>query len=200
MRTKANTKRLEQIIAIAILGAVGFIIYMFDFPLPGFQPFLKIDFSEIPALLAAITFGPWAGVSVEAIKNIAHYIQTGSEAGLPIGEITNFLAGSVLVYTAAIIYHKYKNLKGLIRGLLVGSILMVIFMGIANYFVIYPLYAYLLGWPISTAIKFNFAMYAIVPFNIIKGTIIMILMIPLYQKLKGFIENKAKSHHIVSSR
>ncbi len=198
MSQRTETKRLEKMIAIAILGAVGFIIYMLDFPLPFFPPYLKVDFSEIPALLAALTFGPFAGVWVEAIKNIAHYIQTGSEVGFPIGEMTNFLAGSILVYTTAIIYRKRAHLQGLIYGLLLGTLFMVVFMAIANYFVIYPVYAYLLGWPVSTAIKFNFAVFAIVPFNMVKGTIILILMIPLYQKLKGFIASKSKSHQMHS--
>lgn len=191
-----RAKQLEKTVAIAILGATAFIIMMFEFPLPLLPPYLKVDFSEIPALLAALTFGPWSGVMVQAIKNIAHYVQTGSEAGFPVGEMTNFLAGSILVYFTAIIYRKRNNLKGLVYGLLLGIVLMVIFMGIANYFVIYPIYAYLLGWPITTAIKFNFAFYAIVPFNMIKGTLIMILMIPLYLKLKGFIDSKAKSQQM----
>lgn len=196
MSQKTKSLRLEKMIAIAILGAISFIISLLDFPLPGFQPFLKIDFSEIPALLAALTFGPLAGVGVEAIKNIAHYVQTGSEVGFPIGEMTNFLAGSVLVYTAAVVYRKRQSIKGLIQGLLLGIVFMVLFMAVANYFVIYPVYAYLLGWPITTAIKFNFAVYAIIPFNIIKGVLILTLMLPIYQKLKGFIDSKVQAQHV----
>lgn len=198
MNQSSSTRRLEKLIAIAILGAVGFIIFMFDFPLPGFQPFLKVDFSDIPALLAALTYGPLAGVGVEAIKNIAHYVQTGSEAGFPIGELTNFLAGSVLVCITAVIHRKNPTLKGLVYGLLLGTLFMVLFMALANYFVIYPVYALLMGWPISTAIKFNFAVFAIIPFNIVKGMIIIILMLPIYQKLKGFIMSKAKNQAIRS--
>lgn len=198
MSQRTGTKRLEKLIAIAILGAVGFIVMMIEFPLPLFPPYLKVDFSDIPALLAALTFGPFAGVWVEAIKNIAHYVQTGSEAGFPVGEMTNFLAGSLMVYTTAIIYRKRNHLKGLVYGLLLGTLFMVIFMAIANYFVIYPVYAYLLGWPISTTIKLNFALFAILPFNTIKGILIIILMIPLYQKLKGFIAGKSKTHQLNS--
>jgi len=199
MSKTKESKRLERMITIAILGAVAFIIMMLDFPLPLLPPFLKMDFSEIPALLAALIFGPVAGVWVEGIKNIAHYVQSGSEAGFPIGEATNFLAGSILVYTTAVIYRRLANLKGLLYGLLVGALLMVIFMAIANYFVIYPVYAYLLGWPITTEIKFNFAFFAIVPFNIIKALILILLMLPLYQRLKGFIKSKSQANAIQAS-
>lgn len=188
MSQNTGAQRLEKMIAIAIMGAVGFILYLLDFPLPLFPPFLKVDFSEIPAILAAITFGPIAGIWVEAIKNIIHFM-TGGE---PIGVMANFVAGSILVSVAAVIYRKRTHIKGLVTGLIIGSLSMVVFMAIANFFVIYPLYV---GWSTPIAEKLSFII-VVIPFNMVKGVLIMALMIPLYLKLKGFIESKAKSHQI----
>ena len=54
-------------------SSIAYLLMMLDFPFPGLPPFLKIDFSDVPALIAAIIFGPVAGIIVEAIKNILHY-------------------------------------------------------------------------------------------------------------------------------
>lgn len=187
-----NQSKLLQPVTVAILGAVGFIMQFFDFPLPIFPSFLKIDFSEIPALVAALIFGPFAGVWVEGIKNVIHYVVTGSEVGFPVGELANFIAGSILVYTAAVIYRKYLTLQGLIYGIGLGTLLMAAVMSVANYFVLFPLYDYLANGAYSSFLdKFVYSVYMIGPFNMIKGAMVLILMIPLYQKLKSFINSKS---------
>ena len=62
-----------QMVSVAMLSSIAYLLMMLDFPFPGLPPFLKIDFSDVPALIAAIIFSPIAGVIVEAIKNILHY-------------------------------------------------------------------------------------------------------------------------------
>ena len=44
-----------------MLSSIAYLLMMLDFPFPGLPPFLKIDFSDVPALIAAIIFGPIAG-------------------------------------------------------------------------------------------------------------------------------------------
>ena len=58
--------------------------------------FLKFDFGEIPAVLAVMTLGPVAGIAVELIKNILHWLLSGSPTGVPVGEIANFTTGFYL--------------------------------------------------------------------------------------------------------
>ena len=61
-----------QMVSVAMLSSIAYLLMMLDFPFPGLPPFLKIDFSDVPALIAAIIFSPIAGVIVEAIKNILY--------------------------------------------------------------------------------------------------------------------------------
>ena len=101
-----KTNRTFLVISTAMLSTVAYLLMMFDFPLPGFPAFLKIDFSEIPVLLGAIVFGPVAAIIIEALKNLIYYAIQGSMTGVPIGELANFIAGLLLVLPAALIARK----------------------------------------------------------------------------------------------
>jgi len=50
-----------------ILSAAAIALMYLEISLPLFPAFLKFDFSEIPALLAAFSMGPFAGIMVEGI-------------------------------------------------------------------------------------------------------------------------------------
>ena len=58
-----NNKKLRRMILIAILGSIATVLMQFNFPLPALPGFLKIDFGEIPAVLAVMTMGPVAGIA-----------------------------------------------------------------------------------------------------------------------------------------
>ena len=55
-----EASRLKTMTKVAIMGAVSFIIMNFEFPLPMFVS-LKLDFSDVLAMLGAFALGPWAG-------------------------------------------------------------------------------------------------------------------------------------------
>ena len=65
-----NNSRLNKQIKIALLAAIAVVLMYFEFPIPGFPPFLKIDLSDIPALIGSFALGPIAGVVIELIKII----------------------------------------------------------------------------------------------------------------------------------
>ena len=71
--SKQNIK-LRLFVTIAMLSSISFVLMLFNFPLPWFPAFLKIDFSDVPALIATLTMGPVAGITVELIKNILDWI------------------------------------------------------------------------------------------------------------------------------
>ena len=102
-------------ILIAMLGSIATVLMQFNFPLPALPGFLKIDFSEIPAVLAMMTMGPVAGIAVELIKNIMHWFYVGSPTGVPVGEIANFATGyfsSCRFISSSINFEQLKVLAG----------------------------------------------------------------------------------------
>ena len=62
-----TTKNMAR---IAVLTAAAVVLMYFDFPLPFFPSFYKIDFSEVVVALAAFSMGPVAGLITEALKHM----------------------------------------------------------------------------------------------------------------------------------
>lgn len=188
-----KSSHLVKLIILSLLGTISLLLFFLNFPLPFLPPYLKIDFSEVPALIAALIFSPIAGVIVEAIKNMLYLVVSG--AGDPIGVIANFLAGVLFIVPVSILYHKYKGVKSIISGLATGTIIMTIGMSVLNYFIILPAYAWFTGIPeMGESTAKWIAIYAgVVPFSIIKGTIIGMLFVPLFVKMRSWIEQKRAS-------
>src|SRR5699024_1144180 len=171
------------------LGAISFLLFFLNFPLPFMPPYLNVDFAEIPAIIAGLIFSPIAGVIVIAIKNIL-YVIIGS--GEPVGVAANFLAATLFVLPISILYHRYKTVKSVISGLVIGTIIMAIAMSILNYLVILPVYAWFMGMEemkIESAKRFA-VIFGVLPFNILKGIIVGMLFVPLYVKMKTWIDQK----------
>ena len=125
----------------AMLAAVSAVLMFFNFAVPFMPGFIKMDFSELPALIAAFTMGPWQGVLVCLVKNLVNLPFTNT-AG--VGEISNFLLGCFLVIPAGYL-HKYKaSYPRAILGSLIGAGCMAAVGVLSNYFVVYPLYAKIL--------------------------------------------------------
>ena len=134
--------------------------------------------------------GPWTGVFVQLLKNGLHFLFTGSEAGIPIGEMANFIAGSIFVVCTVLIARRLSGLKGIIFGLVTGTVVMSGVLTILNYFVIFPAYAFLINWTVAGPEKTAIVFYGIAPFNIIKGLLVALVFVPLYLRLKPKIERQ----------
>lgn len=187
MQTKS---RVFRMVAVAMLSAIGFLLMLLDFPLPGFPPFLKMDLSEIPVLIGAIVFGPVGGMIVEAFKNLLHYVITGSAYGVPLGEAANFVTGMLFVLPVAFMARKARTKKGLAVGLVIGISLMSVVMALLNYIVLLPLYTWFLGFPsFSEAARLKLALAGILPFNLIRGMLTTLIFLLLYPKLKPVIKH-----------
>ena len=62
--------KTSKLIKISLLSAIALILMYFDFPVIPIFPWLKIDLSDVPALLGAFGFGPIVGILIELIKNL----------------------------------------------------------------------------------------------------------------------------------
>ncbi len=130
---------LRALTVTAIMSAVGAILMLAEFPLPSLIPaFVKLDFSELPALITTFAFGPGWGVLACLLKNLLH-LMFGSSMG--VGELANFVLGAAFVFIAGLIYQKKKNRAGALLGCLAGAAAMGLVSVPLNYFIVYPLYA-----------------------------------------------------------
>ncbi|WP_042143018.1 ECF transporter S component [Paucisalibacillus sp. EB02] len=186
MQTKSSN--LTRLIILSLLGAVSLLLFFINFPLPLLPSYLKIDFSDVPAIMAALIFSPVAGIVVVAIKNVLYLAIGGGDI---VGVTANFLAGALLVLPIGILYHKYKSVKSIVSGLVTGTIIMAIGLGVFNYFILLPVYGLMMGWGDMThSVKLSLVWVGILPFNIIKGIIVGLLFVPTFIKMRRWIEQQ----------
>lgn len=191
---KFNTK---SFVAIGMLSSLSFVLMLIKFPIPPFPAYLTVDFSDIPALIAALMFGPLAAIIVELIKNMIDYLMVGSEAGIPIGNFANFIAGIVFVLPTYYVFKKLKMKWGLAVSLIIGTIFMAVFMSILNYVAILPAYTLLLGWdPMSTSDLRQLVVVAILPFNLVKGLIVTVIFLLIYSRMRHWIDKQVAYRNI----
>lgn len=184
--------KIKAMVSIGMLSSISYILMLLNFPLPPFPNFLMIDFSDIPALIAALIFGPIAGVLVELFKNILDYFMTGSATGVPVGHIANFIAGTIFVLSTHLIYMKIKSKKGMTYALVGATLIMSVLMSILNYFVILPAYTFFLNAPAMSGPETRqFVVSAILPFNIVKGLIVTALFMIIFIRMHSWIGKQA---------
>ena len=147
-----TTSKVRPLAVTAMLSAVGCVLMMLDFPLPMLIPaFVKMDVSELPALLASFSLGPVYGILVCLLKNLLAAIFHGSTLG--IGEVCNFLMGAVFTGVAGLIYQRRKTRRSAVVASLVGAAAMAAASVPINFFLSYPVYAAAFGGmdPTSTS-------------------------------------------------
>lgn len=118
-----------------------------------------------------------------------------------VGELSNFILGSVFVFTAGIVYKKKKSKTGALLGGLCGAMAMGVFSVFSNYLIVYPVY-YKLAMPevvilglyqaiipsmksiMQCLICFN------LPFTIVKGLIDVGISMLIYKPLSPLLKGK----------
>ncbi|MBE6063168.1 MAG: ECF transporter S component [Clostridium butyricum] len=166
----------NKLIKISLLSAVALILMYFDFPvIPAFA-WLKMDLSDVPALLGAFGFGPLVGIIIELIKNILYFFTKGSSFA---GVLANFLFGVALVYPAGLIYHKKKRKSSAVIGMIVGTIIMEVAGVFGNVYILLPLY----GMRMSPEQLTQYVVAGIVPFNAVKALIVNISTYFVYKRV-----------------
>ena len=181
---KRSTKKL---VGVAMLGALAAVVMLFSFPIIPAIPFLKIDFSDVPILIGMFLYGPSGGISIALVRSLLHYVQTGGDAGFPIGDTASFMAS--VLYTLpiySIIHNRGTETKHMILAGTVGTLSLTAALTVLNYTFLLPLYAKVLGLDVGSL--FDYFILGIIPFNLIKGAIISLVFVVLFSKLQPWIE------------
>ena len=186
---------LRQLLTITLMAVISFIIMFLEFPVPIFPEFLKIDLSDLPALITGLALGPVAGIMVELLKNLLHLLRTSTGG---VGELANFLVGAALIIPPSLLYKKNPSVGKFALSLVAGILLMGVVGGLANYFILLPFYQNFMpmdaivgmGSAVNPAIKdtFTLILYAIVPFNILKGVVVTLFAVALYKRVTPLIK------------
>ena len=119
MNTKKKPVNVRYMTMTAMLSAIAFVLMMLEFSIPIMPSFIKLDFSELPALIGSFAMGPLSGTVICLIKNLLH-LPMSSTGG--VGELSNFILGAMFVIPAGLFYKKRKGRKSALIGSLGSSI------------------------------------------------------------------------------
>ncbi|MFV0466991.1 MAG: ECF transporter S component [Lachnospiraceae bacterium] len=195
-RTSVNVRYMA---VTAMLSAVSFILMFFEFWVPFTPSFLKMDFSDLPALIGTFTFGPVCGILVTLIKNLLHLTTTQSGG---VGELSNFLLGVAFVLPAGLIYKRKRTKKGALIASLTGAVIMAISSIFINYFLIYPFYTAFMQMDTNAIISayqliipsidnlLEALVYINLPFTFIKAMFSVIVTFVLYKHISPILRGR----------
>ena len=148
----AGRSRTHKVTVTAMLSAVAFLLMFIEFPIPALIPsFVKLDISDLPELLAAFSLGPVYGIAVTFLKNLLFALLHGTSSAY-VGELFNFIMGSVFSFSAGFLYQRNKSRKGALLGSVLGAALMAVLSVPFNYFLVYPAYVVCYGLPLDAII------------------------------------------------
>lgn len=193
---KFSPQKIRILTVTAILGAVAAVLQLLEFAIPIVPSFIKMDFSDFPALLASFALGPWSGVGVCLIKNLVKLLTTSS-AG--VGELSNFLLGCLMVVPAGLIYKRKKTRKAALIGTVIGVVCMTGMSLLTNYYIVYPVYAALII-PMDLILQAYQAILPRVttlwqallifnaPFTFVKGMLSVLLTFLTYKSLSPILK------------
>lgn len=194
---RANHTR--RLVMTALLSALSFALMFFDFNVPLMPSFIKMDLSELPALIASFSMGPLSGAVVCLMKNLLHLLRTSTGG---IGELSNFLLGVFFVVPAGIIYRLRPKMSGAVIGSLVGAVAMAVLSVFSNYYVVYPIYTAFMPMEaiigmyqaINPSVKnlWECLLWFNMPFTFIKGMVSAVITIALYGRIEPLINGKAR--------
>lgn len=185
----------RKIVVTGLLAALSSVLMYLNFALPFSLPFLKIDFSDFPALLASFAVGPISGFAVCLIKNLVS-LPASSTVGF--GELSNLILSSAFVISAGVIYRKNKTKKGAFIACLVGVATMSVCAVFSNYFIVYPAYFKYSGF-INEGVLLGIANVDSVmkvvllfnlPFTFLKGTLNTLVTFILYKRISPILQGK----------
>lgn len=194
---KAKKINIRFIVTTGVLSAVASVLMMLSFSVPFMPSFIKMDFSELPALIASFSMGPWSGVCVCLVKNVINLTMTTTGG---VGELSNFLLGCLFVIPAGLIYRHRPTRKMAFIGALSGSALMAIGSLPINYFVTYPVYTKIL--PVDKIIAMYQAIFGgvdglfecllifNVPYTFLKGMVNTAVAFLIYKHISRLIKGK----------
>ena len=197
-RNPSGKNTIRTLVMTALLAALATVLMFLSFSVPFVPSFIKLDLSELPALIAAFSMGPLSGVAVCLVKNLVNLPFTYS---MGVGELCNFLLGVCFVLPAGLIYKKQKNRKGALIGALAGDLIMGVVSVFINYFLVYPFYAKLL-MPMDVILDMYRAINPQVetlwdalvwfnmPFTFIKALCSVVIPFVIYKPLSPLIKGK----------
>lgn len=177
---KTGKWSIQKLIYTAMLAAVAGVLMSLEFSVPMMPPFYKVDFSDVPSVIAVFLMGPVSGICVEVIKLLIKLITVGTNT-MYVGELANLIAAFLFVWPLWFLYQKLgANRKAAVEALLLSIVIRTACACFINANITLPLYAKAMSLPLDEMIRMvasvnpaikdlnGFIILATIPFNVLK--------------------------------
>lgn len=182
----------------AVFACMAGVLMLIEIPLFFAPGFYKLDLSEMPVLICTFYLGPVAGVAAELVKVLVKLLLKGTTTAF-VGDFANFVVGCSFVIPASIIYHAKPGRRTALLGMAVGTLILTVFGSFFNAVYLIPKFSQLFGLPLDTIISMGSAvnksitdlttlvLFAVVPFNLLKGVVVSALTFLLYKRISPIL-------------
>lgn len=177
---KTGKWSIQKLIYTAMLAAVAGVLMSLEFSVPMMPPFYKVDFSDVPSVIAVFLMGPVSGICVEVIKLLIKLITVGTNT-MYVGELANLIAAFLFVWPLWFLYQKLgANRKAAVEALLLSIVIRTACACFINANITLPLYAKAMSLLLDEVIRMvasvnpaikdlnGFIILATIPFNVLK--------------------------------
>ena len=194
---KTGKWSIQKLIYTAMLAAVAGVLMSLEFSVPMMPPFYKVDFSDVPSVIAVFLMGPVSGICVEVIKLLIKLITVGTNT-MYVGELANLIAAFLFVWPLWFLYQKLgANRKAAVEALLLSIVIRTACACFINANITLPLYAKAMSLPLDEVIRMvasvnpaikdlnGFIILATIPFNVLKVRLNYIVGQLLFVRLRA---------------
>ena len=185
----------QKMIYTAMLAALAGALMSLEISVPMMPPFYKLDFSDIPSIIALFLMGPASAAAVEVIKILIKLVTVGTNT-MYVGEFANLIGIALFVIPMWLVYKKMgKNRKAAVVSMISSVVIRTAFACFCNACITLPLYAKAMELPLDQVIQMvssvnpsitnltSFIILATIPFNIIKIGLNCIVGYLLYERI-----------------
>ena len=190
---------VKKLVTTAMLAAVAGVLMSLEFSVPLMPVFYKVDFSDVPAVIALFTMGPVSGLSVEIVKILIKLITVGTNSNY-VGEFSNLIGAFMFILPIWFVSRRMpSNKKGMAASLAISGVIRIAWACFCNACITLPMYAATMGISIDVlAAQFTpalpavqnlstFIILATIPFNFLKLSLNYALAVFLFDRLTAAV-------------
>lgn len=192
-----------RIAVIAVLSAIGAILYILKFPIAAIFPsWLELNFSDIPALIGTFALGPLSGAIIVAVKILLELLFTGTST-MFVGDFADLIMGCAFVVPAGLIYKHNRTFRGALIGLIVGAVCSTALSLLVNWLILVPFYiSFFFGGSWDSILNIMSVIFgevtmdnfyvlylwcSVLPFNALRCIVAIIIVLPVYKHISRVI-------------
>jgi len=190
---------VRKLVTTAMLAAVAGVLMSLEFSVPMMPVFYKIDFSDVPSIIALFSMGPASGMCVEIIKILIKLVTVGTNSNY-VGEFSNLIGAVMFILPMWLIMKRTSgSRKGMITALSVSGVIRIAWACFCNACITLPMYAASMGVSIDDVVRAvsaanpaitnltTFIILATIPFNLIKMGLNYAIAVVLFYRVAAAV-------------